>query len=485
MNVKQVDSNQLSRSLVSFLLFVIFVGAATFAVKKGSMLLMSGIVALPFIIIFTQYPRTILVTAVVMNASLIPVPSFKVADIGVLFELLLIVIFTLGTLMGHLSWSKENSPEKKWIKYYMWLLVIIIAFRGTGLRVLGSTDWGGTQYIKQFLAIFFFFAVSGILITEKNMRQIAWGCLLAGLVGTVVLRYTGWERGESLHEVTSKRMDFLTPFAYSLLPLSFALGTKRKTIISTLLLFVCLILVMLTGFRGRTVFVIITIVGYGFFRSEAKSQYVVKMVTLGLLVWLGIVVMSPILPTAIQRSLSFVPGVNIDAQVMENATNSITWRVEIWNYCLERATEFLLIGRGVTFNVLEVLDNTSMKDIYTKSTWFMFETHSYHSGPLTLLIDLGIPGLIIHLAFTVLGFKKVWSYAKKLGRIDSFEARFALAISVGILWEFVGFYLAFGSIERIATQIGSLALISVYSRSIIARNKDNIDSCSIETGVMC
>ena len=56
---------------------------------------------------------------------------------------------------------------------------------------------------------------------------------------------------------------------------------------------------------------------------------------------------------------------------------------------------YLWIGRGSTFNVFDTVDNLSQSDIMLYTPWFAFQTHAYHSGPLTLLIDYGLPGFLI------------------------------------------------------------------------------------------
>jgi hypothetical protein len=170
----------------------------------------------------------------------------------------------------------------------------------------------------------------------------------------------------------------------------------------------------------------------------------------------------------VQRAISFVPGVNIEYSAAENAKGSIEWRVEIWKYCLDQAPKYLLIGRGSTFDVMETAAGLGVNDVRNYSPFFAFQTRSYHSGPLAMLIDYGIPGLLVGSWLAVVLFVRFWKYAGMLGRYDTLESRFALYYCAFMLWQIVAFYLVYGSMVKFSNTIiamSSFALVLVKSFS--------------------
>jgi O-antigen ligase len=345
--------------------------------------------------------------------------------------------------------------------------LLLMAVRGSGIRALGSETWGGMMYVVLLIGIFFFLTISGLRITKKQIRWAIWGSLVAGLFGAF-MQYRGWNVVDDFGSSRSVRLMWLIPLASALFPLAFALKFKQMPWISGLLLLLCLSLMGLSGFRSRLVALVMVAAGYGFFKARSKVKYVVVMGVIGAVAWGGVIVMSPHLPLGLQRAISFVPGAQIDARTAHDASGSIDWRVEIWGYCLSQAKEFLVIGRGSAFNVWETAENLGVSDIQTYSPWFAFQTRSYHSGPLTLLIDYGIPGLLTALWLTGLLIKRFWGLAARLARMDTFESRYALFLGVSVLWQWVAFYLVYGSITNFAKMIAMTATAAVIAWSVLA-----------------
>lgn len=470
-NATGVDSAILMRQLVTFMLFVGTIVAAGYVLTTGNMVYMLGVVALPFVLMLMQKPTMMLVMALVLNATLLPVPGLKASMIGLLAELLFVGTFFLGVFMGKLPWKSEKTEVHTFIRLYLFLVILIVIVRGAGFRFMGSNSWGGTSYIYQFAAVFMFFALSGFRVTNKTIRWVIWGRLLAGAIGSFVLWKMGSRFSLSVDDVDQSRLSYLRPFVLTLLPVAIAVRYGKALWINVFLVVFCLGLIGLTGFRSFLVAAVLTVIGYGFFRARNKVAYIGGMILLGLLCWGAILAVSSKLPLGLQRAVSFIPFVQVDADVLEDASQSIEWRFEIWQYCIEQSHKYLLIGRGLTIEVIDILATTSMKDIGSASTWFRYGMHSYHSGPFTLLIDFGIPGLIIHLLFTCFAFKRVWGYASQMARMDTLEARYTLVMCVVLLWDLVSFYLVYGGAPRIASGIVAFAVVTVYAKSVLANEE--------------
>ena len=47
---------------------------------------------------------------------------------------------------------------------------------------------------------------------------------------------------------------------------------------------------------------------------------------------------------AVQRALSFVPGLKVDGIALENALDTTTWRIEIWELALKDFWTYAFVG---------------------------------------------------------------------------------------------------------------------------------------------
>jgi hypothetical protein len=473
-----IDETRVKRFLVVAFFFLLAVASAFWTLKSGNKLFMAAVIAVPFVIMLMEKPMLTFVLAVVLDATMIPVPGATQATVGILAKLILIGTTLLGLFMGHRTRGAERFDEKKPLLLLTAVTILIMLIRGAGLKILGSASWGGMLYIVQFIGIAFYLSVNGLRLSEKQVRLIIWGGVIAGIVGMLFNRL-GWVNiAAEGSEQQAARLTWLTPIAVAVLPIALAVGKGRYSVLSILLVLFCLILVGLSGFRSRLVSFVFVIMGYGFFRSRSKAQYFWISMALMLVAWVFVVMVSSHLPLGLQRAVSFVPGAHIDRATAQGAQSSIEWRIEIWAYCLSHAKEYLLIGRGSALDVIDAISNLGTQDIGEFSPWFAYITHSYHSGPLSLLIDYGAAGLILGLWLAILIVKRFVRVAVKLAQIDSFEARFVLASVVYLIWKWVAFFAVYGDIPQLASYISSTAILSVISHSILGRyrmDKHQID----------
>lgn len=467
MRSSTVDNTKITRILVVSLLFVLTVGLGHYAVRSGNPVLMLGLLVLPFVLMLIKEPALVLTFSVLMDATGIGVPGVSYTTLGLLAKLLLIVVAILGIALGKRGWKGARLAERKPILMLTMIVFVLMATRGTGIRALGGTTWGGMIYINMLLAVVFFFAVNGLIVSSKHIHWMLWGALIAGLFGSL-LQQSGFEDAvENQTAAAQSRLSFLTPIANAILPLALVLKLKRARWLVPCIILLCLGLTGLTGFRSRLVGMIAVISGFYFFRSRNRVAFIFKMGTLGVLTWITIVLASPMLPLGLQRAVSFVPGAQIDSRIANDAEGSIEWRIEIWKYCLERAPQYLLLGRGATFDVMETSASLSIEDREVYSPWLAFQTRSYHSGPLTLLIDYGLPGVIAALWLTVVSFRFLWRTASRIALSDSFEARYATYLCVTLLWMWFSFYFVYGGAVGFAGRIFRMGLVYVVCASVL------------------
>ena len=207
-------------------------------------------------------------------------------------------------------------------------------------------------------------------LSIKQIRWIAWGAVVFGIWGAIFERSGFISTIDSASEIDRNRISWLQPMLATMFPMIFAVKWKRWVAI---LIWVFLIAgISLSGFRGRLIGYVAISAIYLFFRARNKIQYVMACLAVGLVLWIGIILVSPYAPIGMQRTFSFIPGVTVDARVMDNASGSVEWRVEIWQYCIKKIPEYLVLGRGSAFDVSETISMIGQEERGRLTPWLAF-----------------------------------------------------------------------------------------------------------------
>jgi hypothetical protein len=100
------------------------------------------------------------------------------------------------------------------------------------------------------------------------------------------------------------------------------------------------------------------------------------------------------LPLAMQRSLAFLP-INVDPMLTAVAKNSTDWRIEIWKVMIPQIPKYFWKGKGYLVNPhdLELASNQAFR-MDAGTAYGAILSGDYHSGPLSVIIPLGIFGVI-------------------------------------------------------------------------------------------
>ena len=466
---QSLDPLKIKRYLIVSLLFLASVFIANYTIRSGNIIYMMGFIVLPFLIMLISKPQFCFISAVVLAPANIGV--YREFDAAFLLRLLVCATFLIAILVGHKMWRGETLKEKKPLLLLIFVVLVLMYVRGAGLRILGSSTWGGTVYIHVLSAIFFFFAVNGLSLKTKVIDRLVKGLIVGGILGGV-FTFFGWSAQQSAGEYVAYRLMWLRPLSGSLLALSFFVRSARWKWVSNVLIIAALVAIAATGFRSLLVGVIMTLGIYLFFKSKNRILFLISSFIAGLMMWGTIVAVSPAMPNNMQRAISFVPGATVDQKTALDATHSIDWRLEIWEYALARASDYLIIGRGGTFDVMETVGQLGIADPYG-TPWQAFLTHTYHSGPIEMLLDYGIPGLLAVFSLHVLIFKRLWGYSIKLAPIDTASSRYASYLCASQLWLAVSFYIAFGYMVGFANWLVQSAVVMVITENIL--NKQNPD----------
>jgi len=250
------------------------------------------------------------------------------------------------------------------------VIVVTACLRGgLGSKVLGSSSYGGRNYIYVLGAFIGYFALTAQKIAAgKSQRMVKWFFLSET---TNVISNLTYLLGPSFYVV------------YNLVSVNSAIaqaasdsGQKRGLSLRRLrfggqraaLLYSCA-LGHPGGFRPAQTVAAVALDrrhGRGLFsgfRSQVAILFVLfaiqfmleglwKTFYLPLFCMLGALCLAPMLlfankmPPAVQRSLAFLPA-DINPDVRAEAAASIDWRFEIWREVWPEVPKFLLLGKGI------------------------------------------------------------------------------------------------------------------------------------------
>ena len=150
-----VDVVSLKRNLIITLGFILTVVLSCLTVISGNPLFMLAFVALPLILILLYYPSIAFVMAFIMDATGMAIPGVSYTTLGLVAKLIVLLTFILAFFLQAKKNESLDVPEEKPLIWLVFIIFILMVFRGSGLRMLGSSTWGGMAYIVLLIGIFF------------------------------------------------------------------------------------------------------------------------------------------------------------------------------------------------------------------------------------------------------------------------------------------------------------------------------------------
>ena len=326
---------------------------------------------------------------------------------------------------------------------YILVLISIMFYRGVGFRVFGSSQMGGRYYFQQivcavFPLLFIIFRPSEKMVTRLLILQ----CFLSL---TFVLSDFVWSRAP-------RELQFIMQFFelpgdavnYEIKAQSF--GLRRYQSFREAgqgLLFFLLIRYSLVQFTGRkglfllplslAIFLVGLLSGHRIlvlicvtvfiFCGYSQRFFSWKHVLVGLMAAACLVGTSYLfadqLPKAIQRGLSFLPGISIDADAFDDGYGTMVTRRVLRQIGWEMVPDYLWMGRG--FGMV-ALDDNSVRWDPTLITVHINQGRFYN-GVIGLLVNTGFLGTLFMMILLGAGTLVAWGIIRKLrvlGHNDNF-----------------------------------------------------------------
>lgn len=402
----------------------------------GNTLLLAMLIAAPVIVLaINQLPMCIIILIGSFHSWLY-VPGFPVS-------MSIFYILSAGispVLLLKRAIMPVRYPSHRSLKYlaagYLVVVVVTMCVRGFGIRALGSDLWGGANYMNLCIALIFFLLADAVSLNFKQWRLTVALFFLAVLLpavaeqvyvrsgGVITLLYHfikpegvsataslySYQTGSGILRFSiSKSVSYLFILSVALFPFR-----GRYRILIGLSLGIAAVFAGLSGHRSTVLYLILLVPTCILLKMKGRGLrflvlYACAMLCMILFLW----AFGTKLPLPYQRALSWVPFATFDWQASDAASSSTQWRIELWKMLIPLMSDHWLIGRGFAFD-------PSALFLAEFSGWMRDElqivTHDYHSGPISMLLDLGAfgfvfgSGLLLHGIYIHIRYRRTaWS----------------------------------------------------------------------------
>ncbi len=399
-------------------------------------------------------------------------------------HLLFMVGFVGTTVVRSTVSARQAIPASAPRKAAIVLTAITLftaAWRGSGLKFLGSELWGGMQYVNLLAALLFYVASSRVMVSPQQLEKtIRWLFILSLVPAIAYLTVYIFPSMKWVYAVVQIgvetelhwRASEGSRWAYMQTPatwmgvLALLLYDRRRRLTPSMLLVAALSFgfLGLSGHRSVVVLQGLTAITYILVRRRTGhiSQFLkAALVLIALLILTYSFV--DLLPLTFQRTFAWLPGIGVTDEASESAAITSAWRIELWRQLLPMVPDYLWVGRGIAFSASDA--NAAAALASDKSTQHVFLTavHAYHNGPLWLILDLGLAGLTAGLVFMIGAIIHYGRILRVLSREGWLNATYVVFYSffIGLC---VFFVTAFGDVFALCRILVVASILEILSR---------------------
>jgi hypothetical protein len=384
---------------------------------------------------------------------------------------LVMAAFSLGISALHRTLSKEaRFLDVSSVVFPLLFLAATVWATGKltggfGLRVFGSENIGGKRYILLFAAIIGFLAmVARPVPAQKANRYI--GLFFLGTVTDALanaLPFVGpqfyflylifpvenageavGDFGLHINRLWGLSMACLGVFFYLLARHGVAgtLNLRKPARFGVLVAIV--VLAAYGGFRSVYVLMGLTFLLLFYLEGLVRSKYLIMLLVPTIVAAALVFGFANKLPLPIQRTLSFLP-ISVNPIAQYDAQTSTEWRLQIWRQVVPEIPKYLWLGKGLAISAgdLEMATELQGRGAGT-SMDIAILAGDYHSGPLSVIIPLGIWGVIGFTWFLAASIRALYFNYKygdeTLKRINAFLLAYFVARTIQFIFIFGGFY---------------------------------------------
>ncbi len=331
------------------------------------------------------------------------------------FLLLFVVKRFMDLALNKTTFKRITGVDQHCALFIIVWIVFLMLLRGTGMRVFGSRQYGGSIYIQALASLAFYIYSSQASDSKYHLRRagILMGlCAVLPLLANSVFVFSGgriWQQmiflraggaavsdAFNIQEGIRTRLSFLAAgSAFIWVGVFLSAFTSCGKAPKYFWWGVASVFTLLAGYRSTAISLLAFFLLYGFWQTRRKFFYVFTFATLGMLLYGGFFFFGKNMPFPVQRVLSGVPGIDVEWQAKAQAATTMAWRKDLWTMAASDIRQYWLIGRGATFSFSDTLPSFGRSDTVRVA----YLTGAFHQATLELLILYGMPMLLACLMF--------------------------------------------------------------------------------------
>lgn len=404
-----------------------------------------------------------------------------------------IVSFTLSMLQHILNkrFKFLHVPTVAWPLFFLSAVVLYTARLrgGIGLQIVGGQSYGGKRYLFLLLAVLGYFALTARRIPFHKVRLYVglyyFGALtstiatVAGALGPGLyflflifpvdpLELGGGQGAMGAPEQISRFEGVALAalaLAFFMLALYGVKGVFQKYW-RIALLGLCFVGTIFGGFRSNLILLGLTFGILFYLEGMMRSRIMPVLLLMGIVIATFFVGFLDRMPLSVQRTMSFLPLIKVDPIVAADVKDSTDWRIDMWKLVIPDIPRYLILGKGYTFDPAEMEMISAGLVAGQGSAAGSVLAGDYHSGPLSVIMPLGIFGVIGFLWLIAAGTKLLLRNYRYGDPELQYVNRFLLAQFVA---KFIFFMAIFGSLYSDLMTFTGLLGLSVCINGGMAR----------------
>ncbi len=387
--------------------------------SMGRVMLLMPLMFIPLLIFLLTRRDVLFIMICVLYYSTLRIPMLAGQLELYHIAVALFIVSSLGGYAVQKRSLKINLPV-----FFAIAFAIVIAytmkFRGSGFRLLGSPLWGGVRYVEILLGLGLFIVSDSIHLSLRWWKTALVGMLTVGALpalaevayvyskgATVFVYYLLQPLGQT--GTTMQRMESGRMVRFSMMLqvshiylIPFLLRKAGKSLPFKQLGFIMLAIV-LGGFSGHRMVLLNVVLYIWMYRFLLSKNRLVYGMISAVLTASGLFVLGQaaiLFPLSIQRMFSIIPSANISLEADVDAFSTWSWRILLWKDTLAEIPKYFWLGKGFAYSG-ELEMALDVRRLSNYGLWWAKVQSAYHQGVLSLLVGLGLPGLLTGIAFLV------------------------------------------------------------------------------------
>ena len=380
-----------------------------------------------------------------------------------------------------------HVPALAWPLIFLAVVVVVTAklTGGIGIRSLGGHNMGGKRYIIFLAGIAGYFALTARQIPPQRAKLYV-GLFFLGALTAIIGSLAAWAPRSFWPVFALFPPDYagtealggdpvMSPLniisrSSGLAAAGIAVFAFMLAVYGTdgvfnvrkpwrwLVFLVAIVASLYGGFRSALPFYVLTLAILFYLEGSARSRLLPALILAGILAASVALPFANKLPLSVQRSICFLPFVEVDPIAAQDAEFSTQWRWEMWQAIWPEVPQHLLLGKGYSIDgqQLEMLVSGMNRGLNPAAGAIL--SGDYHSGPFSVILPLGIFGVVAVLWFFWAAINVLYQNYKFSDAENQRLNRFLFAY---FIVKVIFFFAVFGALYSDVALFAGLAGLSV------------------------